>query len=497
MGQKGGEGQKGGKGIDTGDAKAQDIGMCLLNARFSAAFARIPGYNPDTNEFDLNQEKSGRGGNAGRAGFGGQHGFAAQVLIIDHTDFIRNTRGDKERFEFSDGLAALKERLEREKKIECVNGATSQNASTDVEGGKAGEPGYYGLDHVMMASEFFASQDYNGIKGDFSNLLKMNPETKEGKLCFEKYRDKYREDSIINAPDLYAKRSKSFTAISVGATTAAVSVLGILAAPMVMAAVAVIPTIGAAAWASGFALSASTWAGGTAVVGLLSSVGFSGYFSIKTLTGLNAEIRLGDRIKEKMRNQIEVYFKNRYCDDLPLRNESEARQNPRRDNRSRGENGEKSRTKSENERDEHGKSRETMINELETEAASLEAKCAQLRNDRTKSEALDALRAEAGKLKQEANSVEAVLNQVDSRVNELSNELAELSARVDEKELEQNELDKQIDAINVLIENQHASLSEQQQALLSKIDSYIHKMEQQIKANYEVIFFSKTLKIKV
>lgn len=167
-GQRGGQGQKGGKGTDTGDAQTEDVGACYLNPSFSAAFARIPGLNPDNGNFDIDHEKSGRGGNAGKAGFGGQQGFGAQVLLSDETSFIKNSNGDKENFEFSDNLATLKRRLVKEKKIQSVDGTAGKDASIDVKGGDSGEPGYYGLDHIMFVSGFFESKNQNGIKGKFS-----------------------------------------------------------------------------------------------------------------------------------------------------------------------------------------------------------------------------------------------------------------------------------------------------------------------------------------
>lgn len=119
-------------------------------------------------------------------------------------------------------------------------------------------------------------------------MLKENPETKEGELDYDEYRDKYRSESIIKSPDLYAKRSKSFTTMSIVMTAAAVGVVACLAVPMIMAAAAVIPVIGAAAWAGGFALAAgTTLAGAAAVGGTLFSLGVSSFLAYKTATGLD------------------------------------------------------------------------------------------------------------------------------------------------------------------------------------------------------------------
>ena len=157
-GQKGGSGQKGGIGANTDDAKCDDIGTCYFNPGFSAAFARIPGLNPNTGKYENTWEMSGRGGDAGKAGFGGEGGNASDIFIKDNQSFIKYNK-EKEKFEFSSNLTNLNE------KLICLQGENGTNGSTDVNGGEPGEPGTYGLDETMYCDGGFMKN--KTIKGKY------------------------------------------------------------------------------------------------------------------------------------------------------------------------------------------------------------------------------------------------------------------------------------------------------------------------------------------
>lgn len=153
-GQKGGCGQKGGKGQDTGDAEA-DEPPSSVTPSFVAAFARIPGYNIKTGKFDDESEKSGNGGNAGKAGLGGEAGFAGEISIRDSHSWIKNKNDEKETIECSSNLKVLIDKLNEDKKLSCSQGTKGDDASEDVLGGEAGEPGTYGRDHVRYNDSFY------------------------------------------------------------------------------------------------------------------------------------------------------------------------------------------------------------------------------------------------------------------------------------------------------------------------------------------------------
>ena len=153
-GQKGGCGQKGGVGQDTGDAEA-DEPPSSVTPSFVAAFARIPGYNIKTGKFDDESEKSGNGGNAGKAGLGGEAGFAGEISIRDSLGWIKNKNDEKEAIECSSNLKVLIDKLNEDKKLNCSQGTKGDDASEDVSGGEAGEPGTYGCDHVRYNDNFY------------------------------------------------------------------------------------------------------------------------------------------------------------------------------------------------------------------------------------------------------------------------------------------------------------------------------------------------------
>lgn len=307
-------------------------------------------------------------------------------------------------------------------------------------------------------------------------MLKENPETKNGTLPYQA--DKYRADSILINPDLYAKRSTSFTVISGLVTVAAVGAVAWFAFPMLAAAAAASAAVGIGGvlvgiWAS--------WACLGTVAAIIASIGASGFLAYTTLSGLKYEI---SKDKNK-KNRAQILFKNRYCDDKPLRNENDARQNPRQNQNSRGKKGDDSKQKSENEREEHGKSVENR-NEFETEAASLEVKSKQLSIDKSKNEAAELLQKEQAKLEQESKSVEATLNEVTNRVGQLNSELVDIEARVEQKKKELREVSDQIANLNELIQKEQKHLSDQQISLLNSIDSYLNTVDEQLQARFKV-----------
>ena len=414
-GQKGGIGQNGGKGQDTGDAVAEPIGSRWLDPSFSIAFARFPGYDPATKEFTKLAEISGSGGHAGKAGFGGEKGHGGQIIIKDNGGqrYLHNKPDNVQSYEFSDSLAVLAP------KIQTGHGEPGMEASTNgVLGGQAGEPGVCGMDHAFCQSQFFAGEDKNGKKADYSNYLDLIPDTKFGvELNFkEERKDKYIDNDITKNPRAFAKNSTQFTVVKAGFFAVAAA-----------ATAAVLFLAGPFSW----------W-----MVPAAASTLYSGY---KLARDFSYEI--GVKRGRENTNQAQVIFKNRYADLEPVRSDWECRANPRQSQKSRGQSGNSSRCKSQQERQSHSKSVPVSVNVFATDAASLNAKAKQLQNDTAKKESNDSLVKQHNIILSETATVMATCANVNADLETKSAELARLTSVLDAKQNEKAELDEKITVI--------------------------------------------------
>ena len=203
-GQRGGVGQKGARGTELGDASVDlDLGSTFFTPVFHVAFARAPGCGPTRSLddeicesiFDVADELSGCGGNAGKAGFGGKGGGQGDVLIQD----CKNISVELKNSINTHNSAAAKV----VKSIQRKSGADGANASLDVLGGDAGEPGSYGLDHVALRWNTFYSVEQK--KGDYSNYLLETSHYRSGIGGNDE--KKRLAKSILKDPDLYARMS--------------------------------------------------------------------------------------------------------------------------------------------------------------------------------------------------------------------------------------------------------------------------------------------------
>ena len=270
-----------------------------------------------------------------------------------------------------------------------------------------------------------------------------------GKSKAEYYdKTKCKEKPITDkeAADLYACRSGSFVAFTVLLAVVAVAVvtpfaivaaagLFAAAAPIATAAAAFAPAIAGAAWSVAAAVTAKTL-----IFGVLALAGAASYFTYTTAKGTKVEV--GVRKNMKMKNRQEVKYTNRYCNYEPIRDEKNARQDLRVDQRSRGKNGENSDYKKETERDEHGNSKETT-NEFadEHEMLSLNQKSNELKKDSAKKESIDALEAELKNKNDELNAAESNLNSINESANQRTNEIDEMNKKISENETKKHARD--------------------------------------------------------
>ncbi|CAF0718769.1 unnamed protein product [Brachionus calyciflorus] len=473
-GQMGGYGQEGGAGQDTGDAEAENFGKCLFSPAFVVAFARIPGLDPETGEFSRKSELSGDGGSAGKAGFGGMGGFASELLIQDSNGWLKNKKEDKEKFESSENWKMLVEKLNQEKKVIGNQGTAGDNAEfKNVLGGQSGKAGTYGSDHVIYVDGLFSGRVNK--KGDFSNYLLEKPLVENGTVEFDE--SKYGLKSILEDPDSYAKRSKTYSAFTGIVAITAVVGLCIIAAPIVAAASAVIPAIGFAAWATGFVL-----VGGGAMAGMGAFIGAASVFSYKTFKGLDYKIGVDKEMK--MKNRQQIMFNNRYCDKPELRDETSTNKNLRIGGvRSRGKKGEDSSLKEESQREDHSRACETT-NEFasEYEKVALSQKSRDLKVDSVKEEAINAAVNEISQLNSEIEASESTVQNMSDQINDLSQQINDYQNRINENENKINEIDQKLNEINEILRTSENQLSAVQSQLLQSINSYLNSIDQQLSA---------------
>jgi hypothetical protein len=290
---------------------------------------------------------------------------------------------------------------------------------------------------------------------------------------------KYKSQGIFEHPSIYAKNSISCQIIK-GAVVAGIVIgLAVLAAPVVSFAASVLPVVGVAGLIGGMTY---TFMASAAAI-FIASAGASIYFSHQTITGLKYEVRC----KDDQKNRSHILFKNRYCDDKPLRNEEETRNNPRRSDKSRGKKGENSKKKSEDEKDDHGKSSQ-FINEFETDAHNLDKKSKDLRKDNQKEQAASTLNAAAEQVGKEAKIVENTLNEVVTRVDQLSNEIESMNSQIEQISKKKEELMQKIASINSILNSKEESLSNEENELLNNVDNYLNSMENQLEARVKLEF---------
>jgi hypothetical protein len=290
---------------------------------------------------------------------------------------------------------------------------------------------------------------------------------------------KYKSQGIFEHPCIYAKNSLSCQIAKGAVVAAAVIGLAVLAAPVVSFAAAVLPVVGVAGLIGGMTYTFMV----SAAAIFIASAGASVYFSHQTLTGLKYEVRC----KDDQKNRSHILFKNRYCDDKPLRNEEETRNNPRRSDKSRGKKGENSKKKSEDEKDEHGKSSK-FINEIETDVHNLDKKSKDLRKDNQKEQAAEALNAAAEQVEKEAKIVQNTLNEVVTRVDQLNNEIESMNSQIEQISKKKEELMQKIASINSILKSKEESLSNEENELLNNVDNYLNSMEKQLEARVKLEF---------
>ena len=135
------------------------------------------------------------------------------------------------------------------KRIVTIQGTAGDHGKfEDVYGGDAGDPGTYGCDQVIYVDGLFNDRVY--LKGDYSNYLLEDSIGKDG----TNYTDdsKCKTGSIITKPDLYARRSPSYTVFTSALIVAAVVGTCLVAAPIAAAGAAVLPVLGLAGTTAGF-----------------------------------------------------------------------------------------------------------------------------------------------------------------------------------------------------------------------------------------------------
>ena len=144
---------------------------------------------------------------------------------------------------------------------------------------------------------------------DFSNYLHETSYCENGESFRDE--DKCKREPINEKPEIYAKRSSGFVALSI-CSIAAGAVAAILY-PVVMAAAATIPAIGVAGWATGMAVTATTGIAGAAAVGGIATgaVSFVNGLvqTVKTISGICVDVLPRDNPikKENLRsNRFEV-----------------------------------------------------------------------------------------------------------------------------------------------------------------------------------------------
>ena len=377
-----------------------------------------------------------------------------------------------------------------EKKLVNNQGCDGKTADKDVKGGEPGEPGSYGLDHVIYVDGLFS--DRTNKKGDYSNYILEKSLDKNMKEHVNNP-SKYKTKSILEDPDLYAKRSASYTVFTSVMLVGFAIVACVVAAPFVAASAAVLPAIGAAAWATGAVLAAKV-----VVLGTLALAGASIFCTVKTVSGLSATQGVNE--KKKLKNRAQITFNNRYCDEPWLRNEADSRQNSRHSQNSRGKQGEQSKEKEEKERDEHGKAKETE-NEFEDEyeMASLNQKAQELKTDAAKAESMDALNAELNSTKQEEEACQASLKVCDERVAELTNEFGELNRKIDETQRQKQEIEQKISEIESVLNVKESKLSESQQQMMNDVEAYLNTLNKEVSSRIQLEFakISETSKLEV
>ncbi len=359
-------------------------------------------------------------------------------------------------------------------------GTAGKNSEWEtVSGGKAGIPGTYGCDHVIYVDGLFS--DRKNYKGDYSNYLRENPLVVNGSLKCDS--SKYKLRGIIEDPDAYAKRSKSYDVFSGATVTICAIALVAIALPIISAAAAVIPAIGAASWATGAWLVAKA-----SFLGMIALAGAGITASIKTVKGL--DYKIGVKPEMKMKNRQQVMFNNRYCDHSALRDETETTKNLRlAGDRSRGKNGKNSTLKEETERDDHSKSRETNNEFADAyEMAVMNQKANELKNDSVKQETINSAKEEVNRLKQEIDTSEANLKQSNERLDEISHEINEFSEKINENERKKKEIDEKINDVNLISNAKENELSEAQRKLLDNVDAYLNTVDKRVSAQIQLEF---------
>jgi len=464
-GQKGGAGQTGGEGESTGDAEAEDFGPCVFNPAFSAAFARIPGWDPDTQDFTIESEKSGRGGNAGKAGFGGEGGFEGRILIKDSEMWIKSIQNE---IHYSDNLKPSFQ----DKKIFIHNlGSQGEDAPLDVKGGQAGKPGTYGCDHVIYVDSVWSKK--NKLKGDYSNYLLMQPEGKSREITRDE--SKMKRKSIFDEPDLYAKRSASYTTFSTIAAIAG----GVLAVAAVATfAFIIIPAVGIGGLIGGIIAAGWQAVALTTAKCLLAVTLASFAFHRVYETARGTKVKQGVDEKRKKKNMSEIAFENRYCDDPPLRDEQETRTNPRKSEFSRGLNGEDSQRKEESEREEHARSKERN-NEIEdeNEIAHLEAKAAQLTEDEERKEQIERLNREIAEYDKKIENNAKEMANLQEKIESESSTLVGLERQIQEKKQQKESVLGKISDINEMLQAKDQDLKHKEAELLNNLDQIINNVK--------------------
>ncbi|CAF0787513.1 unnamed protein product [Brachionus calyciflorus] len=475
-GQKGGNGQTGGVGEDTGDAEAEDFTAPILKPKFAAAFARIPGYNTETNKFDNENEKSGNGGNGGKNGFGGALGFAGKILIKDEKDFIRTNAEDSEKFDLSLNQSFSFDRIKAE------NGKSGSKQNERAEGGDAGLPGSYGWDHVFCAKTGNIKKESN--KGDYSNFLL---EKRVDQV--DEFSNKYKKASIFDEPDLYAKMSK-LTAISgtLGIFTA--GFVCFMISPFVMA---VLPVVGVGGIISTIIAGYSMAAIGTIAVGV---VGIIQIFT--TISGL--VFKTGVEKGKENKNRLQIMFNNRYCDEPPLMFSTDAN-NKRRDERSRGKKGEQGADKDQEERQEHSKSKEKR-NEFNdaVDVAAMNKKVAELQRDvKQKSKAFESIQNEIQKQESLVEAVELKVNELSAQTSQVDIEVNSIESQINEQKVQFNQIEQTLSSIQSLMSQAEGKLSDTSSQLLTNIDSYLNSIEEQasFKISLEILKLKQTAKTEL